>query len=60
MKILIQMIIKFSEMVLPAIVLIILIQFLVYRIFKFSIFNFIIKEFMKEVNKWWFLKQYFG
>ena len=51
MKILIQMIIKFSEMVLPAIALIILIQFLVYRIFKFSIFNFIIKETMKEVNK---------
>ena len=51
MKILIQMIIKFSEMVLPAIVLIILIQFLVYRMFKFSIFNFIIKEFLKEVNK---------
>ena len=52
MNILIQMISKFLSMVLPAIALIILIQFLVYRIFKFSIFNFIIKETMKEVNKW--------
>lgn len=51
MKILIQMIIKFLSMILPAMVVIILIQFLVYRIFKFSIFNFIYKETMKEVNK---------
>lgn len=51
MIILIQMISKFLSMVLPAMVIIILTQFLVYRIFKFSIFNFIIKETMKEVNK---------
>ena len=53
MLILLQMISKFLSMVLPAMVIIISIQFLVYRIFKFSIFNFIKNEILKEVNERW-------
>lgn len=52
MKIIIQMITKLIiENIIPTFIILIGIQFLVYRIFKFSIYNFIIKEFMKEVNK---------
>lgn len=51
MIILLQMISKFLSMILPALVILIGIQFLVYRIFKFSIFNYIINEIKKEVNE---------
>lgn len=51
MKILILMIKKMLiEGIIPAFIILIGIQFLVYRIFKFSIFNYIINEIKKEVN----------